>query len=46
MRVSRRQKGGDAIHIYELDEPASRAALDAIRAHPAVTLVRAIDRVS
>jgi L-serine dehydratase len=46
MRVSRRQKGGDAIHIYELDETASPAALEAIRAHPAVTLVRAIDRVS
>jgi L-serine dehydratase len=46
MRVSRRQKGGDAIHIYELDEKTSQAALDAIRAHPAVTLVRAIDRVS
>lgn len=46
MRVSRRQKGGDAIHIYELDEPPSQGALDAIRACPAVTLVRGIDRVS
>jgi L-serine dehydratase len=46
MRVSRRQKGGEAIHIYELDEPPSAAALAALEAVPAIRLVRAIDRVA
>lgn len=46
MRVSRRAKGGDAIHIYELDAPASPDALDAIRSLPAVRALRAIDRVA
>lgn len=46
MRVARRGRGGDAIHIYELDEAPSRAAVEAIRAMPAARMVRAIDRVS
>ncbi len=46
MRVSRRQKGGDAVHIYELDAPASAAAVEHVRALPAVKHVRAVDRVS
>jgi L-serine dehydratase len=46
MRVSRRQKGGDAIHIYELDEPPSEAALAAVRSVPAIRIVRAVDRVA
>lgn len=46
MRVSRRQKGGDAIHVYELDAPATSAAIERIRALPAVKHVRAVDRVS
>ena len=46
MRVSRRQKGGDAIHVYELDGPASDAAIEHVRALPAVKHVRAVDRVS
>ena len=46
MRVSRRQKGGDAIHIYELDQPPSDAALEAIRSVPAVRMVREIARVA
>ena len=46
MRVSRRQKGGDAIHIYELDQPPSGAALEAIRSVPAMRLVREIARVA
>jgi L-serine dehydratase len=46
MRVSRRQKGGDAIHIYELDAPASAGALDRIRALKAVKMIRSIDRVA
>jgi L-serine dehydratase len=46
MRVSRRQKGGEAIHIYELDAPATPAALEAVRALPAVRTLRSIPRVS
>ncbi|HXG43593.1 MAG TPA: L-serine ammonia-lyase, iron-sulfur-dependent subunit beta [Gemmatimonadales bacterium] len=46
MKVSRRAKGGDAIHIYELDAPASPEALEAIRRLPAVKALRAIDRVA
>ena len=46
MRVSRRQKGGEAIHIYELDSPPSPRALEAIRALPAVTTLRVIERVA
>ena len=46
MRVSRRQKGGDAIHINELDQPPTAAALEAIRSVSAVRLVREIARVS
>ncbi|HEU4569867.1 MAG TPA: ACT domain-containing protein, partial [Gemmatimonadales bacterium] len=46
MRVSRRQKGGDAIHIYELDAAATPGAIARIQALGAVKLVRAIDRVS
>jgi L-serine dehydratase len=46
MRVSRRQKGGDAIHIYELDAAATPAAIGRIRALAAVKHVRAVDRVS
>lgn len=46
MRVSRRAKGGDAIHIYELDEAPDEAALTSIRTLPAVKMLRAIDRVA
>ncbi len=46
VRVSRRAKGGEAIHIYELDSPASPEALEAIRRLPAVKLLRAIDRIA
>lgn len=46
MRVSRRQKGGDAIHIYELDSPPTPDALDRIRAIKAVKTLRVVDRVS
>jgi L-serine dehydratase len=46
MRVSRRQKGGDAIHIYELDSPPGPAAVERIRALRAVKTLRVIDRVS
>jgi len=46
LRVSRRQKGGEAIHLYELDNPPSLGAIEAIRSLPAVKMVRAIDRVA
>lgn len=46
MRVSRRQKGGDAIHIYELDSAPGPAALDRIRSLAAVKTLRVVDRVA
>jgi L-serine dehydratase len=46
MRVSRRQKGGDAIHIYELDSAPGPAALERIRTLAAVKTLRVIDRVA
>lgn len=45
IKVSRRQKGGNAIHIYELDEAVGADALAALRALPRVQSVRAIGRV-
>jgi L-serine dehydratase len=46
MRVSRRQKGGDAIHIYELDSAPGSAALERIRKLTAVKTLRVVDRVA
>ena len=46
MRVSRHQKGGDAIHIYELDSPPGAPALARIRAVAVVKSLRVIDRVA
>jgi L-serine dehydratase len=46
MKVSRRQKGGDAIHVYELDSPPSEAAVEEIRAHSSVRTLRVIERVA
>jgi L-serine dehydratase len=46
MRVSRRQKGGDAIHIYELDSAPGEPALERIRSLSAVKTLRVIDRVA
>jgi len=46
MKVSRRQKGGDAIHIYELDQPASARAMEVIRAIPALSMIRSIPRIA
>ena len=45
MRVSRRRKGGEAIHVYELDAPPSDRAIEAIRAL-GVRMVRAVPRVA
>ena len=46
MRVSRRQKGGDAIHIYELDSPPGPPALARIHGLKAVKTLRVIERVA
>lgn len=46
MKVSRRQKGGEAIHIYELDQPASARAMEIIRAIPALSMIRSIPRIA
>lgn len=45
IKVSRREKGGHAIHIYELDEAVGAGALTALLALPRVQSVRAIGRV-
>ncbi len=45
IKVSRREKGGHAIHIYELDEAVGADALAALLALPRVQSVRAIGRV-
>lgn len=46
MRVSRRAKGGEAIHIYELDAPASAAAVQAMRGMSAIRMLRSIQRIA
>jgi len=46
LKVFRRKKGGDAIHIYELDAPASRGALEVIHALSAVRMIRSIPRIT
>ncbi len=46
MKVSRRQKGGAAIHIYELDQPASAQAMEVLRTVPGVSMIRSISRIA
>lgn len=46
MRVSRRHKGGDAIHVYELDSPPDAAAVERIRNLRAVKTIRVVERVA
>ena len=46
MRVSRRQKGGEAIHIYELDSPPGPATLTRIRGLGVVKTLRVIEKVA
>jgi L-serine dehydratase len=46
MRVSRHHKGGEAIHVYELDQAATSDALEAIRSISAVSKLRSIPRVA
>lgn len=46
MRVSRHQKGGEAIHIYELDEAVPVAGLAELRELAAVRRVRLLGRVN
>ena len=46
MRASRRRRGGDAIHIYELDNVPTDAAVADIEAIPEVQWARIVDRVT
>jgi L-serine dehydratase len=46
LRVSRRRKGGDAIHVYELDSLPGSGLAESLHAMPAVKLVRLVPRVS
>lgn len=46
IKMSRRRKGGDAIHIYEMDQSPSQAAIEVIRALSAVRLLRSIPRIA
>jgi L-serine dehydratase len=46
LRVSRRRKGGDAIHVYELDSPPAGDLAASLQAFPAVKLVRLVPRVA
>jgi L-serine dehydratase len=46
LRVSRRRRGGDAIHTYELDHDPPEELAFVLRQMPAVHLVRVVPRVS
>lgn len=46
MRVSRRQKGGEAIHVYELDSMPPDGVIERVVALDAVRTARVVERVS
>jgi L-serine dehydratase len=46
MRASRRRRGGDAIHIYELDHLPSAVAVTDIKAISGVAWARVVERVT
>jgi L-serine dehydratase len=46
LRLSRRRKGGEAIHVYELDTAPDAATLDNLRALQPVRSLRLVERVS
>lgn len=46
MRASRRRRGGDAIHVYELDDVPSDEAIAQIETIPGVRWARVVDRVA
>jgi len=46
MRASRRRRGGDAIHIYELDNVPTAGAVSDIEAIPGVQWAQIVDRVT
>jgi L-serine dehydratase len=46
LKVSRMSRGGEAIHIYELDRDLSPAALEVIRAMPDIRTLRTIPRIA
>jgi len=45
LRVSRRERGGDAFMVVEADDPITDAVCDQVRALPWVRWVRALDKV-
>lgn len=45
LRVSRRRKGGDAIHVYELDSPPAGDLAETLHAFPAVKMVRLVPQL-
>jgi L-serine dehydratase len=46
LKVSRRERGGDAFMVVEADDPITVAVCDEVRALPWVRWVRALDKVS
>ncbi len=46
LRVSRRRKGGEAIHVYELDSPLPSATVGQLRALEPVERVRLVPRIA
>jgi L-serine dehydratase len=46
LRVSRRQRGGDAFMVFEIDEPPGEAVRDDVRALPWVRWAFRLDKVS
>lgn len=45
LRVSRRARGGDAIHVYEVDEPPPASLVERLAGESAVSIVRSLPRV-
>jgi L-serine dehydratase len=46
LRLSRRERGGDAFMVVEADDPIAEAVCDSVRTLPWVRWVRALDKVS
>jgi L-serine dehydratase len=46
LRLSRRERGGDAFMVVEADDPIAEAVCDSVRGLPWVRWVRALDKVS
>ena len=46
LRVTRRERGGDAFMVVQADDPVTEVVCDSVRALPWVRWVRALDKVS